>query len=86
MRQIIIKIILSIMVVGVVMMFAVFFQTSSTLADQPNFTKPYKNVKPTLGERPLLVLLLGPDDPRMWDQVNVYALKKDGYFMGPRVL
>lgn len=29
----------------------------------PDFTRPYSGVKPTFGTRPLLVILLGPDDP-----------------------
>lgn len=79
MKQVTMRIIQGIMIVTAGMMLTVFLQASAVLADPSDFTRPYLGVKTTLGERPLLVLLLGPDDPRMWDQVNVYVLKSDGY-------
>lgn len=58
---------------------AAFLQASAALADPSDFTRPYLGVKPTTGDHSLLVLLLGPGDPRMWDQVNVYARQPNGY-------
>jgi M6 family metalloprotease-like protein len=54
-------------------------QCSSSPTPTPDFTKPYGPVKPVKGERPLLVILLEPDDTQSREQVNVYALKEDGY-------
>lgn len=79
MRHISVKIIQAVIVVGLGLAFTVSLQASAFLVNSSDFSKPYIGVKPTLGERPLLVLLLKPNDPRMWDQVNVYALRPDGY-------
>ncbi|MBC8487236.1 MAG: hypothetical protein H8D45_14500 [Bacteroidetes bacterium] len=45
----------------------------------PNFSAGCGEVKATTGERPLLVILLGPDDPFWHPHINVFALKNDGY-------
>lgn len=43
------------------------------------FTDFYGLVKPALGEKPLLVILLEPRDVRVRDVLDIYALKDDGY-------
>lgn len=45
----------------------------------PDFTLPYRGVKPVTGEIPLLVILLGPVESEVSEQINVYSLGKDGY-------
>lgn len=79
MKVIYVKVMRSVLIAAACLAIVTCLHASVAAADTPDFTKPYIGVKPTTGQRPLLVLLLGPDDPRMWDQVNVYALKSNGY-------
>lgn len=44
-----------------------------------NFPRPYSGVKPVTGERPLLVVLLEPNETKGRTQINMYALKQNGH-------
>ena len=44
-----------------------------------DFSSEYSGVKRSKGTRPLLVILLGPDDPSWHPHLNIYTRKTDGY-------